>query len=410
MNRTKKVLLAIAAVIAALAGSAWYSLTADIRPPSVADLEVTRPDVLETGNAHPFLQEAADVLQDRRRGVSADEWIRKNNKALELIRKAVECERYLEPAVASYEGQPRDLNYLRSLTRLIGERTRVARKANRYGDATDSCIENLRYGKLLHVETETMYSFSMGMECLVQALGSAGALARDPEMPVVELKRLSVKLGKLPPISAGLAYALKSEYELMADKVDAVADGREPMVWGWLPQKMVLHPNRTKLMLANWFRAAVSNAELPLAEGVSLSDHEPRAPKLGDSSCLSRNSVGAWIVATWPQTVKLHMYRARVAECYLRATRLLVAIRLYRERSGTPPAALRLLVPDYIESVPIDPYDGKPFKYDSKEMILYCVGEDLRDSGGSRENPSRAGGMACEMDHAVVADDVVFDL
>ena len=68
---------------------------------------------------------------------------------------------------------------------------------------------------------------------------------------------------------------------------------------------------------------------------------------------------------------------------------------------STLPEKLEQLVPEYIEEVPVDPYDGFPFRYDPKKVIefdcveaesiesvsmtgiVYSVGEDLIDQGGS---------------------------
>ena len=41
------------------------------------------------------------------------------------------------------------------------------------------------------------------------------------------------------------------------------------------------------------------------------------------------------------------------------------------------------LVPDELEAVPLDPFDGRPFRYDAKRRIVYSVGKNLVDDGGS---------------------------
>jgi hypothetical protein len=47
------------------------------------------------------------------------------------------------------------------------------------------------------------------------------------------------------------------------------------------------------------------------------------------------------------------------------------------------PESLSELVPKYLPKVPIDPFDGKPLRYSKEKGIIYCVGKDLKDSGGS---------------------------
>jgi len=39
-------------------------------------------------------------------------------------------------------------------------------------------------------------------------------------------------------------------------------------------------------------------------------------------------------------------------------------------------------VPQYLDAVPIDDYDGKPMRYNAAKKVVYSVGRDLKDGGG----------------------------
>ena len=59
------------------------------------------------------------------------------------------------------------------------------------------------------------------------------------------------------------------------------------------------------------------------------------------------------------------------------------------------PATLDALVPQYLDSVPFDPFDRKPIRYNADKKILYSVGLNKKDLGGSEgddwntmENPT----------------------
>jgi len=67
------------------------------------------------------------------------------------------------------------------------------------------------------------------------------------------------------------------------------------------------------------------------------------------------------------------------------ATRLLLALRAYATAEGRLPDRLDELVPKYLDTIPTDPFDGKPMQYNPEKKLIYTVGEDLTDSGGTTE-------------------------
>ena len=78
-------------------------------------------------------------------------------------------------------------------------------------------------------------------------------------------------------------------------------------------------------------------------------------------------------------------------------------------REGRLPAGLEELVPAYLSEVPRDPYDGKPFRYLPEKRLVYAVGQDLKDSGGSKVVAKKSEKMS-ESARRWKAEDVVFEL
>ena len=64
------------------------------------------------------------------------------------------------------------------------------------------------------------------------------------------------------------------------------------------------------------------------------------------------------------------------------ATRLLLALKGYKMDKGGLPETLDELVPAYIEAVPPDDFDGRPFRYSASRKVIYSVGKNLTDDGG----------------------------
>src|SRR5262249_35558424 len=61
-----------------------------------------------------------------------------------------------------------------------------------------------------------------------------------------------------------------------------------------------------------------------------------------------------------------------------------MALERYRRDHQAWPAELRLLVPQYVEKLPLDPCDGKPLRYCrfGEGIVIYSVGIDGVDNGG----------------------------
>ena len=75
----------------------------------------------------------------------------------------------------------------------------------------------------------------------------------------------------------------------------------------------------------------------------------------------------------------------------LDAARVALAVERYRLANGKLPESLNDLIPEFLESIPIDPFDGKPLKYKKLDLgfVVYSVDEDEQDNGGKERGPKR---------------------
>jgi hypothetical protein len=77
--------------------------------------------------------------------------------------------------------------------------------------------------------------------------------------------------------------------------------------------------------------------------------------------------------------------RAAEAEARRRIVVTAIVLERYRNRKGSYPKTLQELVPDWIESSPVDFMDGQPLRYHPTEdgrFALYSIGLDCTDNGG----------------------------
>ena len=89
-----------------------------------------------------------------------------------------------------------------------------------------------------------------------------------------------------------------------------------------------------------------------------------------------------WIV--YEQLDDAYRTELRLLECDL-------ALHLYRQDHGLVPEALEKLVPDYLQSLPNDPYTMRPFIYrrQPQGFLLYSTGPDKTDNGGECKTQTR---------------------
>jgi hypothetical protein len=148
-------------------------------------------------------------------------------------------------------------------------------------------------------------------------------------------------------------------------------------------------PNRTKRLFAELYRNLITNAHRPYAEMVLTNPRE----KFGLDQetyliMLRPNAIGRIVAAIMLPACNRSLIRSCEVAGMLNATRLLGALTAYRADYGFLPENLKVLIPDYLSEIPLDPFDGMPLRYNSEKRIVYALGENLVDDGGSIETDS----------------------
>jgi hypothetical protein len=103
-----------------------------------------------------------------------------------------------------------------------------------------------------------------------------------------------------------------------------------------------------------------------------------------------RYVVFAMIASIYPEIEKKYLQAATLAD----QIRLACVLERYRLAEGNYPETLDALSPEFIASVPREIVNGEPYHYRRTEdgsFILYSVGANLRDDGGSLDPKLKAG-------------------
>ncbi len=141
-------------------------------------------------------------------------------------------------------------------------------------------------------------------------------------------------------------------------------------------------PNKTRKMFAEYARRMIAYVNNSCCYAV-----EPPEPKdVVSSQWPGENLLGRMHFEILSDL--LLGVRSR-SDHYVIATQILFALKAYAMEHGELPETLEALVPEYLPEVPKDPFDGKPVRYSPEKKIIYFVGRDLKDSGGSLEEDSK---------------------
>ncbi|PXA05622.1 hypothetical protein DDZ13_01750 [Coraliomargarita sinensis] len=106
----------------------------------------------------------------------------------------------------------------------------------------------------------------------------------------------------------------------------------------------------------------------------------------GWGSYINRNPIGGIIRSTLTRSMTLVLNKISMAEVSASATRLSMALQAYYMEHESLPDRLDELVPEYLPMIPRDPYDGQPMRYSKERKIVYSVGDDFVDHGGSEKS------------------------
>ena len=105
-----------------------------------------------------------------------------------------------------------------------------------------------------------------------------------------------------------------------------------------------------------------------------------------------RASAGKYILtALLLPALQKAFQRDALHSAHIRNALVALAIERFRmANAGKLPEATSAVVPAYLKELPVDPYDGKPVRYKltAKGYVVYCIGADERDDGGTEKVPN----------------------
>lgn len=414
--------LSWAAVVLAVAVgglAVFIGLAGRDEPPPADDAEfaVARPDVAPEDNAFTYFLAATNLLVETTNaplvadflagrapdGAELRALVASNAACLAQVQRGIERAVCRMPELESFDTQFPYLSAWLKIGKLLAVRSRQARLDGRWAEAAADALAAARLDGLVLDNAESLIHYLVGVAIAGEGFEQILALAADPAVPADDLRTLAGELDKLGPYDAGLARALKAEARLAADLVAGFAsgrndwldvmafgngerDGRQRLLAAVMRSPYFFRPQATLRAVRETYRREIRDVSLPYAQA-DLADE----PMFGQSAAelLRPNSVGKFFRRNVVSPFHLILEKKCRAESLLAGAQLAVACNRFQREKGRGPETLAELVPDYLGAVPRDPFVGAPFRYSAERGLVWAVGKNLTDEGGSTQVPGK---------------------
>ncbi len=334
----------------------------------------------------------------------AAEVLEKNRASMNLFNEAMQQPFLLVPEPQALQSQAFDDEYSyltgwRDIVFVQAIHINSLHRANKDKEALDLAFQIINFGQRVENSGGPILHYLVGSGIKAIGMRRIQELIADTTLDETDLAQAISKLNDLGPNQEGLTNALKVEYETQRNLIDDFAQGTIPdetnsafvRSMTAMGLKLVLNGGKTKMDFAQEDRFLFSNFSKPYAE-IPWSNLPNMDIETNDAPLellASGNAIGDILYAMMAPSVESFAKRKCSEDVNVTATQILLALKIYKMRQGKLPESLSELVPEYFPSVPLDDFDGKPFRYLPDKKIIYSVGPCLKDLGGKeRKNES----------------------
>jgi hypothetical protein len=258
--------------------------------------------------------------------------------------------------------------------------------------ALDSALKVIQFGQRIENSGGVIIHYLVGSAIKKDGLLRIQQMIADTTLKEADLFALIRELDGFKPNKEGFTNALKVEYQMERTFVDDIAVGKYDAAetttsaperkFATINMWVFFNPTKTKIGYAQSARVIRDNMSKPFGN-IPWSDLpvlETNAPIW--KRLLSGNAIGDMLYEMQDPELKRLSLRKSQEDVNVTATQLLVALKIYKIRHDKLPKSLSELVPEFFPQVPIDDFDGNPFRYSPDKKLIYSVGPDLKDLGG----------------------------
>ena len=353
-------------------------------------------DVLQTASSHLWWPDDQSLqLSDLARDTNwnaglADKVLANNREALAGWDAAAKLTDLQVPEINNMDTVLPYLADWKKLAQLAAVRENALLHKGQDKEAFDQIVNHVHLGQEMQNSHGPLINYLVGVAVCNMGLNQMQHWAGKTHLTADQLKDYIRKLGlDTDEEGAAFANAMRAEYQSDIGNLDAMRKGnlKDPDTGKPYPHPTrllpVLNLSKTKAMYAGYFNLLVKAAPHHFNEA-KLPDMTKRPGPV--SLILSGNSIGQILYYMLMPGIGPSLAKKSQSDAQLQATRVILALRAYQLAHGKLPADLNALVPEFLDAVPADDFDGQPLRYAPNRKIVYSVGANLKDDGGNESH------------------------
>jgi hypothetical protein len=368
------------------------------------ELQMARASIPQGSNAFDVLQEAGNQVwwpKDQDRQISnlanntnwddalASMILASNRQALASWDAAAKMPDLQVPEIFNCEDSLPYLRVWKELAQLAGARENFLLHHGQEQEAFDQMVRQIQLGRRMQNAHGVLIVYLVGTAVHNVGLTQMQRWAGKTHLTPSQLKDYIRQLEPQPDKeAAAFASTVRADYHSMIGTIEAFRQGKihDLETGGNYPRPQQLRSvlpvfnfNKTKALFVKPYLVMLKAAPHHYNE-VKLPDMDSQPSKI--VLMLSGNVVGQILYDMVAPAVASCLVKKSQANVSLQATRTILALRAYQLAHGSLPADLNALVPEFLDKVPVDDFDGQPLRYSSERKIVYSVGKNLKDDGG----------------------------
>jgi len=369
-------------------------------------VKLERANIPAGANAYDVLQTATNHLwwpDDKWRSLSElafdTNWdgslaamvLATNREALAAWDAAVKLPDLQVPEVSSFADLLPYLADWKKFAQLAQVRENVLLHDGKDQEAFNQVVNEIQIGRRMQDSRGALIVYLVGSAVENMGLNQLRRWAGKIHLTPSQLKDYSRQIEPAPGAeAAAFANAIKSEYRVDINTLNAMRQGeftnadtgesfpRHGMVWPIFDFKqsraLFAKGSLTLVNAAPKYYKDIDSSELESRPGIS-------------SLLLSGNPIGEILYSMLMPALVHTLEKKSNLDVQVRATQTILALRAYQLTHGNLPADLNALVPEFLDVVPVDDFDGQPLRYSPDRKIVYSVGQNLKDDGGNEGRP-----------------------